>query len=341
LTRVILTGAAAALTVALAAASPAGAIRAPQSDLDAFMAKVLASRDENWKKLQQYILDERERVEVRGPSNLPVWGQEHEYSWFIREGYFVRSPVKADGVTIAEEERRKAEDTYLRRAKEREARAKRDAAEKAAASASAAEPSPPPPPDAPPPVDAPPPTLDALLTQTRRPQFVDSAYFLNFKFEPGKYALVGRETFEGREVLRVEYYPSRLFTHEQDDQRRREQEKRPNRNEDVEAALERMMNKVSLVTLWIEPKAHQIVKYTFDNVNFDFLPAAWLLRVTDLKATMTMSEPFPGVWLPRDVEMYFSAMIAVGDFNVRYRLDYHDYRQATTSGRIIRIGGSR
>ena len=40
-----------------------------------------------------------------------------------------------------------------------------------------------------------------------------------------------------------------------------------------------MMNKVSLVTIWVEPKSHQIVKYTFDNVNFDFLPAAWLLRL--------------------------------------------------------------
>ena len=39
------------------------------------------------------------------------------------------------------------------------------------------------------------------------------------------------------------------------------------------------MNKVSLVTLWVEPKAHQIVKYTFDNVSFDFLPGAWLVRV--------------------------------------------------------------
>ena len=333
LTRVVCTLAAAAAWAIVAGTSPAAVAMASQSDLDAFMAKVLASRDGNWKKLQQYILDERERVEVRGPSNVPVWGQQHEYSWFIREGYFVRSPVKADGVTIAEAERRKAEDDYLRRAKEREKRAERDAAAKAAEVPREAGG------EATPPPVVEPPNLDALLRQSRQPQFVDSAYFLNFKFEQGKYALVGRETFEGREVLRIEYYPTRLFTHEQDDERRRREQKRPNRNEDVEAALERMMNKVSLVTLWIEPKAHQIIKYTFDNVNFDFLPAAWLLRVTDLKATMTMSEPFPGVWLPRDVDMFFAGMLAVGDFSVRYRLDYHDYRQATTSGRIIRIGG--
>ena len=41
-----------------------------------------------------------------------------------------------------------------------------------------------------------------------------------------------------------------------------------------DAEFQRMMNKVALVTLWVEPKAHQIVKYTFDNVGFDFLPGA-------------------------------------------------------------------
>jgi hypothetical protein len=335
LTRVIFTGAAAAACVAVLAASPARIERPPQSDLDAFMAKVLAARDGNWKKLQQYILDERERVDVRGPAGQPIWGQQRDYSWFIREGYFVRSPVKANGVEIGDAERRRAEDAYFRRVKERDERARRELAEKAAATSAQS-------PGAgapPPPVSGDAPTLDAFLQQTRQPEFIDSAYFLNFKFEQGKYALVGRETFDGLDVLRIEYYPTRLFTHEQDDERRRREQKRPNRNEDVEAAMERMMNKVSLVTLWIEPKAHQIVKYTFDNVNFDFLPAAWLVRVTDLKATMTMSQPFPDVWLPRDVDFYFAAMLAVGDFSVRYQLDYRNYKQATTAGRIIRIGG--
>ena len=34
-------------------------------------------------------------------------------------------------------------------------------------------------------------------------------------------------------------------------------------------------------------------------------------------------------------------MLAVGAFNVRYQLDYRNYKQATTAGRIIRIGGGR
>ena len=41
------------------------------------------------------------------------------------------------------------------------------------------------------------------------------------------------------------------------------------------------MNKTALVTLWVDPSNHQIVKYTFDNVWLDFLPGAWLVRVDE------------------------------------------------------------
>jgi hypothetical protein len=287
-----------------------------QSDLDAFMAGVLERRDENWKKLQQYLLEERERLELKGPSSQLLWGEDRTYLWYIRDGFFVRSPLVANGVKVSEADRRRYEDDFLLRAERRERRAEADEPmEAGAASSNDTE-------------------FTGLLKQSRRPQFVDSAYFLRFKFEAGKYALVGRETVEGVDVLRIEYYPERLFSHEQETQQKRAAEGRVDRREDVEAAMERLMNKVALVTLWVEPKSRQIVKYTFDNVNFDFLPAAWLLRVDDLKASMTMSQPFKDVWLPRDVEFYFSSTLAIGSFSVRYHLDYHDYREAKTSGRI-------
>ena len=316
--------AAAVLTGTFVLASPSrppvGAPSAPaaQSDLDAFMGKVLAKRDENWKKLQQYVLDERELVDVRGPAHIPVWGERRDYTWYIRDGYFVRSPVKVNGVTIAEADRRKDEDEYLRRMKSRENRRR------------PGDPAGPPQPIA----EGQRQDAEGLLLQTRQPEFIDSAYFLRFKFEQGKYALVGRETFDGNDVLRIEYYPAQLFSHEQDARARRDAKNQTNRQKDVDATVEQMMNKVSLVTLWVEPTAHQIVKYTFDNVNFDFLPVPWLLRVQDVKATMTMSKPFKDVWLPSDVDMYIAAMLAVGTFDIRYHLDYHDYKQAETSGRI-------
>jgi hypothetical protein len=311
-----------------------------QSDLDAFMQKVVARRDENWKKLQQYVLDETEQIQVRGPSQLPVWGDRREYTWYIKDGYFVRSPVKANGVTISEEERRKYEERYLRRAKNRD---KRDAEAKEKAKQGGETPA-----DAPAAERVPeelPASMDAFLSQSRAPEFVDSAYFLKFKFEEGKYALVGRETIEGQETLRIEYYPAKLFSDEKKDKpenkpdpNKPDQEKKKE-DKRWEETMERMMNKVSLVTIWVEPKSYQIVKYTFDNVNFDFLPAAWLLRINDLKASMTMSQPIKDVkdlWLPQQIDFYFSAMVALGAFDARYHIDYHDYRQATTSGRIKR-----
>jgi hypothetical protein len=331
------------LAAAGVAAVPLPAATAPsalQSDLDAFMQRVVARRDENWKRLQQYILDETELVQVRGPSQLPIWGDKREYTWFIKEGYFVRSPLKANGVTIEEGERRKYEENYLRRARARDQgeieRIKKSGGTGAEVGDVQAERIP----------EEPPATLDAFLSQTRRPQFIDSAYFLKFKFEQGKYALVGRETVDGQEALRIEYYPARLFSSERDDRRRagrkpEEAGKPPDRR--FEETMQHLMNKVSLVTIWVEPKSQQIVRYTFDNVNFDFLPGAWLVRVNDLKASMTMSQPVKDVkdlWLPRDIDWYFSAMLAIGAFDVRYHLEYHDYRQATTSGRI-KGGGDR
>jgi hypothetical protein len=306
-----------------------------QSDLDAFMQKVLAQRDENWKKLQQYILDEREQIEVRGSGKVPVWGERREYSWFIKEGYFIRSPVKVNGVTISEPDRRKAEDDYLKRAKDRDRQRGRRGGQAGAGTAGGAAVT----------IEHPEPDpsttndLNSFVRQSRQPEFIESAYFLRFKFEQGKYVLAGREKFEGQDVLKIEYYPARLFSREEDQQARRTARGQTNREKDIDAAMEKMMNKVSLVTLWVEPRANQIVKYTFDNVNFDFLPAAWLVRVSDLKASMTMSQAFKDVWLPRDVDMYFAAMLAVGAFDVNYHLDYHDYRQASTRGRIKNSGG--
>jgi hypothetical protein len=315
--------------VALACAALLAAPPPPQADLDAFMRQVLASRDENWKKLQQYILEESERIDVRGPSATPIWGERREYSWFIRDGFFVRSPISVNGVTIAEAERRTAEDDYLRHAKAR------DRGRGAGPGRGEAPPTAPPSPPAqatPPPV--PPTDVSGMLAERRAPEFIEAAYFLRFRFDEGTYAFVGRESIDGEDVLRIEYYPAHLFSHDTNKQARSRQNGTETRDEDLDAAVERMMNKVSLVTLWVEPKTHQIVKYTFDNVNFDFLPAAWLVRVTEGRASMTMSQAFKNVWLPKNVDMVFGAMIAIGSFDARYHLDFHDYKEATTTGRI-------
>ena len=300
-----------------------------QTDLDAFMREVLATRDQNWKKLQQYVLDEREAIDVRGPGRVQLWGERREYTWYIRDGFFVRSPLKFNGVEISDSERRKFEADYLKRQQEREKRRRANAPPSGADSGSVSI-------GGSTIVDWGDPArndqnVDGLLKQTRQPEFISSAYFLRFKFEEGKYALVGREALDGIDVLRIEYYPAKLFG---GTDRRRNREGQSERDKAYDEAFRRMMNKVALVTLWIEPKAHQIVKYTFNNVGFDFLPVQWFVHVDDLRATMTMGQPFPEVWLPRNLELALDFTLAIGQLDLRYALEYHDYRRADVTSKV-------
>ena len=306
--------------LALAAAAALAAVPvAGQTDLDAFMQQVLAKRDDNWKKLQQYVLDEREQVALTGPLHTPLWGERREYAWFIRDGFFVRSPVKVDGVTIGEAERRKYETDYLKRQQELDRRRGRGPT----TTTGPAQPSPA---DADAPKD-----VDAILRQARQPEFISSAYFLRFRFEEGKYALVGHDTLNGHDTLRVEYYPAQLF---RGDTRRPNRGDRSNAGNATEEQMRRMMNKVALITLWVEPASHQIIKYTFNNVAFDFLPAQWLARVDDIHASMTMSEAFPEVWLPQNLVVAASMTIAIGQYDFQYTVDYHDYRRADVTSKV-------
>jgi hypothetical protein len=277
---------------------------------------VIERRDDNWKKLQQYILDEREVIELRGPDRNVMWGDRREFTWYMRDDRFVRSPVRFNGVAIGDVDRRKYEADFIKREQEREKRRADDPTE--------------------------------IAADPAEPQFVTSAYFLRFKFESGKYALVGRESLEGRQVLRVEYYPTKLFeeTQSRSDRPERDTERRRaerEKTEPLEREARRVINRASLVTLWIDPANHQILKYTFDNVgsglsalsiSVNSLPLGWLAQVEELRASMTMGEAFPDVWLPRALDMRFAVGMAVGQFDVQYGVEYHDYRRADVTSTI-------
>jgi hypothetical protein len=283
-----------------------------ETDLDAFMKDVLARRDDNWRKLQQYVLDESEQIELLGPSRTRIWGELRDFSWFVRDGFFIRSPIAVNGATVSEGARRDYEDNYLRTAKRRDARGGSSASTDTSTD------------------------LDAFIRQSRQPQFITSAYFLRFRFEEGKYALVGHESLDGQDTLKVEYYPTNLYT----DYQRRRQARSHDPNDPWDLELNRLMNKVALVTMWIEPRDQQIVKYTFDNISFDFLPAQWLVHVNTVRASMTMSQPFPNVWLPRAVQFTAGVTLAVGDFDAHYAVDYHDYRRADVKTKVT-VPGAR
>ena len=175
---------------------------------------------------------------------------------------------------------------------------------------------------------------------------------MDFRFEPGNYYLAGKETFDGHEVLKVDYLPTKLF----DDQRseldkeaestkdttetqdakeiadakekpksaaqQERERKQKAREQKLDEQINYKMDKTSQVTLWVDPATHQIVKYTFDNVWMDFLPAGWLVKVDDIKAQMEMGQPFAGVWLPKNINIHAGLTAAIGslEFQVLARV---------------------
>lgn len=315
---------------ALAAAQPAAR---PPTDLDRLMEDVVRRRDENWKKLQQYILTERQKVTVTGPEGLRLFGSTRDYQWFVKDGFFIRSPLAANGVTIADGERRRYEDRYLTQMKERDARkAKRDAEKGLPPSPTSAE------------------GVGDLLSQQAEPSFVSAAYFLEFKFEPGRYALAGRETLDGREVLRIEYHPARLFDDDDDEvkieagsqganvsrgeREGRRERRRRQQDRDTDDRIEQQMNKTALVTLWVLRDEKQIVRYVFDNVDWGFLPGRSVVRFDDLTASMRMHEAFPGIWLPQSIAARIQVATALGRTGASYDVTYSDYRQAGVTVRV-------
>jgi hypothetical protein len=323
------------LVLFLAAPVPEPQSPPPPTDLDAFMKQVLARREVNRKMLDQYVLDETESFAILGPGRLPLWRTKREYTWYVRDAMHVRSPVKYEGVTVGEADRDRYEQNWIRREKSRqERRAKKEKEgqkegqkdperEKGEISIGPGGIQ----------VDtggAPVPT---------EPRFVSEAYFMDFKFEQGNYYLAGREKLEGQEVLKIEYYPTKLFDDDDKktprevrrDERTAEQKRR---GEKIEEDIDRRMNKTALITLWVDPKEHQIVKYTFDNVWLDFLPGAWLVRIDELRASMTMGQPFPGVWLPRRIDIGAGLTLAVGSFDASYQRRFDQYREAATSYKI-------
>jgi hypothetical protein len=326
---------AASLILVIPSAASAQARRpdAAASELDAFMEKVLARREVNRQTLKQYILDESEEFEILGPGRWPLHRNRREYTWYVRDGVHVRSPIRFDGVKVEEDARARYEREWLsreRRRQEDRARREKEKAqdkenpnEKGESSVSVG----------PQGVEVASPGIPA------EPRFVSEAYFMDFKFEPGNYYLAGREKLEGKEVLKIEYYPTRMFgdndkrdgdTRNRDKQKREQEAPAPKMEQDIE----RRMNKTALITLWVDPSEHQIVKYTFDNVWLDFLPGAWLVRVDEMRASMTMGQPFAGVWLPRGLNIHAGITLANGSYEASYARAFAQYREADVKSRI-------
>jgi hypothetical protein len=332
----------------LRAQAPAPPAPAPATtDLDRFMATALLRRDIDRKTLSDYVLDEVEVLEVLGPGRMPFARMRYEYTWYVRDGMHVRSPLKINGVPISEADRRAYEDRWVKSEEgRRKFRTEREAKRAQAGKG---------------------PALSA--PSINEPRFVSESYFMDFKFEPGNYYLAGKEVLEGQEVLKIDYLPTKLFDEDPDESedhadararreareaeqaktgkatdeskqkqqdKAKEKEKKPQsaKEKRAEEEIERKMDKTSQVTLWVDPATHQIVKYTFDNVWLDFLPAGWLVKVDDIRASMQMGQPFPGIWLPRNLSIHAGVSLALGPMEFSYTREFSKYRKADVSSKI-------
>jgi hypothetical protein len=343
--------------------------RAQETDLDALMARCLERRNETWRVLHDYVLDERERFALEGPSDVRLFGSDRQYSWYVRDGILVRSPVRFNGVAVPDKDRREYEARWLNEERSRAERAqkkkdekkneKKDEEKDGAQGDGAASPAPP---AGNPDADAPVPQPGAaagdgaaeIAAKGLEPRFVSEANFLRFRFERGRYFLVGREQLDGRPVLKVEYYPRKLFVDSDEPGRKPPKEEaskedahednpakdaaRRDKGKEMEEQFERKFNKVSMVTLWIDPAESQIVRYDFENLGLDFFPGQWLVRVGETSASMTMGRYFDGVWLPKAIVMKGDLQVAIGSFDIDYRREFLEYRKAETSARIRGYG---
>jgi hypothetical protein len=311
------------------------AVPQPPNDLDALMSKALQKRDVDRRTLSDYVLDEIETFEVLGPGRAPLTRLRREYTWYVRDGIHVRSPVRYNGVPIGESERREYEDKWFHGEQDRrKERAEREAKREAEGKQPALGPS-------------------AL----NEPRFVSESYFLEFKFEPGNYYLAGRVTLDKHDVFRIDYFPTNLFDDDEhgsehgDDSKDAKASESPqdskaskkhdqhhhdkrDKDDELEQDINRKMNKTAKITLWVDPSENRIVKYTFDNVWMDFLPAAWLIRIDDIRASMEMGQPFEGVWLPRTLGVHGGVTLATGSLEIAYRREFSNYRKADVTTRI-------
>ena len=209
---------------------------------------------------------------MRGPQRVPIWGERREYTWFIRDGFFVRSPTKFNGVddrrgrtpevrsrlseagagarqegaTRQQRDARRLRSHDRRRHRRRHARASgRPGAHAGRQRRHSSE--------------------RGSRNSSRRPiSCASSSRKASTPWSAARRSTAAR--CSGSSTT-----PSACSAAPIAGGRAR---KPSDKDRARDAEFQRMMNKVALVTLWVEPKAHQIVKYTFDNVGFDFLPAA-------------------------------------------------------------------
>ncbi len=94
------------------------------------------------------------------------------------------------------------------------------------------------------------------------------------------------------------------------------------------------MNKVSMVTLWVDPKTYQILQYTFDDMDWTSSPAARWCASTTSRRRCRWARRSRTSGCRTASRCSSSMMLAVGAVDATYRVDYLNYKEAAVTYKI-------
>lgn len=150
------------------------------------------------------------------------------------------------------------------------------------------------------------------------PRFlVDHHYYTDWTFEPGRFYLAGREAADGREVLRIEYYPL------------------PEERDEPDDFVDRVVGSThrrTLHTFRVDPATLEIVEHLVENGGLPGFPLRWLLRVDGFRASMETAPfaetgPVREIRMPKRVEVRGGLATGLGDLEVVVTREFFDYRR--------------
>ena len=259
------------------------------------MAKVLEKREIDWDRLHNYVFREKEELELRGFDSAPMESWRREYLWLVRDGYLVRSPVKANGVALSAEEQAKAEREWIESQKAK----KHNALEREAFFGFKFQPG------------------RYLLAGKKK---VDGHDALIVEYYP--------------KISELDDDDGGKSSSKDGGQKPEQKSKANKKDEENEDYYERMFEKTLVVTMVVLPEENQILQMGFDNIRLDFLPARWLVRLDNVKADLTMHKPFENVWLPQAIHASGAVTTANGSMTVRYLREFYDYKKTDVKVRF-------
>jgi hypothetical protein len=264
-------------------------------EIDALMEKVLERRATNREDLYRYTVRDRETIDITGPGGERIESQIGEYTWYVREGYLVRSPDTLSGAKVGDKEREKAEKEFLELARSRDEARAREAEQ------------------------ADPPS--ARMLRHRRLEGTGRAYFLGVPFEAGNYLLVGFEEFEGQEVARIEYYPQRLF-----------EEDREEVDAEMIRSIQKS-SRVTLWVL-VEEHQILKAAWDSLNLDFLPYRWLVQVDDVQGELIMHKPFPDEDVWLPREIVVTGQFTMATGSYTMSYTLEYFDYMKTDVDAEV-------